>query len=191
MPFSLTDKKALRRYWSEQRERICSPEKDRLICERLLESERIRKADTVLLYASFRSEVSTDMLFEGLSALGIQTAFPLCHKGGIMTFHLVKDSTQLRAGAYGIREPDISLPQPLLTERTVCIVPGLAFTEAGGRLGYGGGFYDRFLTAHPEVYTAAAAYDGQITPELPLEEHDIILRSIYTDERKIICNAKG
>jgi 5-formyltetrahydrofolate cyclo-ligase len=170
---------------------MTSPERDRLICERLFESERVRGADAVLLYASFRSEAGTDMLFEGLAALGIPTAFPLCHKGGIMTFHLVKDSSQLRAGAYGIREPDEALPQPVLTDRTVCIVPGLAFTEAGGRLGYGGGFYDRFLTAHPEVYTAAAAYEGQITPELPLEEHDIILRSIYTDERKIICNAKG
>ncbi|MBO4878421.1 MAG: 5-formyltetrahydrofolate cyclo-ligase [Ruminococcus sp.] len=191
MQSSVTDKKQLRKHFSALRDSITSPEKDRLICERLLESGRIRNADTVLLYAAFRSEVSTDLLFKGLSELGIRAAFPLCHKDGIMTFHLVNDVSELKEGSYGIQEPDMDLPQPVPTERTVCIVPGLAFTEDGGRLGYGGGFYDRFLREHPMIYTAAAAYEGQITPELPLEEHDIRLRSIYTDERKIICNAKG
>ena len=189
MQYSATDKKELRRQFSALRERLASPVSDRLICERLLESELIRNADTVLLYASFRSEVSTDLLSEELRRLGIGMAYPLCHKGGIMTFHLVKDLKDLKEGAYGIQEPDTAFPQPELTGRTVCIVPGLAFTENGGRLGYGGGFYDRFLRDNPQVYTAAAAYEGQITPELPLEDHDIRLRSIYTDERKIICNA--
>lgn len=191
MRYSATDKKELRRHFSEIRDSSASPDKDRLICQRLLDSEQVRAADTVLLYASFRSEVCVDMLSEELDALGIPVAFPLCHKGGVMTFHLVPDISQLRPGAYGIREPDISFPQPEPTERTVCVVPGLAFTEYGGRLGYGGGFYDRFLTSNPQVYTAAAAYESQIAPELPLEKHDIRLRSIYTDERKIICNAKG
>lgn len=188
MQYSINDKKSLRNHFSRLREAVASAEKDAQICTRFLEWDRLRDADTVLLYSAFRSEVRTDDVFRGLADMGIPAAFPLCHKDGIMTFHLVSSLSQLTDGSYGIKEPDSSLPQPVLTDRSICIVPGLAFTAGGGRLGYGGGFYDRFLRENPCVITAAAAYSQQITPDLPLEIHDIRINYIFTDERMITCN---
>ena len=72
--------------------------------------------------------------------------------------------------------------------RTVCIVPGLAFTEKGARLGYGGGFYDRFIAAYPEITTIALAYEAMITDSLPVQEHDMTVELIVTEERTVLCN---
>ena len=107
-----------------------------------------------------------------------------------MTFHIVTEIAQLTAGKYGIMEPDESLPEPVCTDKTVCIVPGLAFTMTGSRLGYGGGFYDRFLEKHQELHTIALSYEALITSELPVQEHDLCVDSIITEERMIICNEK-
>ena len=105
-----------------------------------------------------------------------------------MTFHTVTSLSQLNEGKYGISEPDSALPQPIINEYTVCIVPGLAFTPDGGRLGYGGGFYDRFLADNPGVYTIALAFDAMIVDELPLSAHDLKVDSIVTEERMVLCN---
>lgn len=185
----MNEKTSLRKKFSDIRASVSDKDaKDASITENILSLEEVKNADCVLLYASFRSEIDTWKLFRSLRKLGIDTAFPLCGKNGEMTFHLVYDASQLLAGAYGIPEPDSSLPQPVITERTVCIVPGLAFTAYGGRLGYGGGFYDRFLAANPQIITVSAAYEALITDSLPLMQHDLRVRYIVTEERTVICN---
>lgn len=185
----MNEKASLRKKFSDIRASV--PDKnlrDASVTQNILSLEEIKNADCVLLYASFRSEIDMRMLFHSLRELGIDTAFPLCGKNGEMTFHIVYDDSQLSAGAYGIPEPDPSLPKPVITDRTVCIVPGLAFTETGGRLGYGGGFYDRFLAANPQITTVSAAYEALITDSLPLMQHDLTVRYIVTEERTVICN---
>lgn len=187
----MQDKKELRRYFSELRKAAKSPDKDRLICERVLSRDEVVSTDTVLLFASFGSEPDTWELAEKLIATGKTVAFPKCGKLGVMTFHCVNDISALRAdtsGKYGICEPDSALPCPYITDRTVCIVPGLAFTEKGGRLGYGGGFYDRFLTKYPNICTIAIAYEAAITDSLPLSETDVMINQIVTEERTVLCN---
>ena len=106
-----------------------------------------------------------------------------------MTFHKISELSQLveNPRSYGIREPSGSLPCPEITSDTVCIVPGLAFTENGARLGYGGGFYDRFLKDH-NVHTIALAYEACITDSLPEEQHDLRVGKIVTEERTVLCN---
>lgn len=185
---SVNDKKDLRKHFSDIRKAAKSPAADRSITEAVLADEYVRNADTVLLYASFGSEADTWGIAEKLIGRGTSVAYPLCHKGGIMTFHIVDDTDALSAGQYGIQEPDIALPQPVITSRTVCIVPGLAFTPDGGRLGYGGGFYDRFIAANPEMHTIAVAYERCMTDTLPLMQHDIKVDTIVTEERKVQCN---
>lgn len=185
----MNDKKTLRKQFSDIRASVPDKAaKDASIAQRLLSLEEIKAADCILLYASFRSEIDMWMLFRKLRELGIDTAFPLCGENGSMTFHIVGDGNELSDGAYGIPEPALSLPQPAMTDKTVCIVPGLAFTLNGGRLGYGGGFYDRFLAANPQIITAAAAYEALITDSLPLMQHDLKVKYIVTEERTVICN---
>ena len=167
------DKKELRKYFSSVRKSAKSQEKDTLIAARLLSERKITEADTVLLFASFGSEPDTGKISEVLLSQGKTVAFPKCQSEGNMTFHCI----------------NTSLSQPTVTDKTVCIVPGLAFTESGARLGYGGGFYDRFLASHPYIIKTALAYEAVITDKLPIGEHDIAVNYIVTEERTVLCNA--
>lgn len=182
------DKKELRRHFAEVRKSVKSDLKDNVISAKLLAHEKIRSADVILMYASFRSEVDTWHFAQNVLLKNMKIAYPVCRENNTMTFHIVSGTNQLNDATYGICEPDISLPQPEITDRTVCIVPALAFTENGGRLGYGGGYYDRFLSAYPEMYTIGLAYEACIAESLPLAEHDIKIKSVITEERTIICN---
>lgn len=184
------NKKQLRRYFSDIRKTEKSKEKDRLIAERLLSANEVKNADIVLMYASFGTEADTWQLAEKLLERRSILAYPLCGDNSGMTFHIVSSVKQLSAGKYGIFEPDASQPQPFLTERSVCIVPGLAFTEKGDRLGYGGGYYDRFLAAHKVPCRIALSYDRLVVQELPLMPHDIRTDIIVTEERTVLCNAE-
>ncbi len=181
-------KKEIRKQFSEIRKSAQSKLKSMVIGTKLLADEKICMADTILLYASFKSEVDTWHIAHNLLLKNVQIAYPKCMDNNIMTFHIINKLNQLNNAVYGICEPDISLPEPEITSRTVCIVPALAFTEKGGRLGYGGGYYDRFLSKYPEIYTVGLAYEKCIAETLPLEEHDIKVKSIITEERTIICH---
>lgn len=182
------DKKEIRRKFSEIRKLAKSKMKDAVISAKLLADEKICQADTVLLYASFRTEVDTWHIAKNLLLKNIWIAFPKCGENGIMTFHIVKSLNQLEDSVYGICEPDASLPEPEITNRTVCIVPALAFTEKGDRLGMGGGYYDRFLEQYPDLYTIGIAYEACIADEIPTEKHDFKVRSIVTEERMVLCD---
>ena len=177
------DKKELRKYFSSVRKSAKSQEKDTLIAARLLSERKITEADTVLLFASFGYEPDTWKISEVLLSQGKTVAFPKCQSEGNMTFHCIKSLDELKSGAYGICEPDTSLSQPTVTDKTVCIVPGLAFAESGARLGYGGGFYDRFLKDRNNIFTVAAAFEMQITKEFETDEFDICPDIIVTQER--------
>ncbi|MDO4864405.1 MAG: 5-formyltetrahydrofolate cyclo-ligase [Ruminococcus sp.] len=187
----MQDKKELRRHFSALRKKAKTLLKDMTITKSVLSISELSDADTVLLFASFGSEPNTWELANELMKNGKTVAFPRCKDEGVMTFHVVNDLSLLRdgdVGRYGICEPDGSLPCPDITERTVCIVPGLAFTEDGGRLGYGGGYYDRFLAEYPDICTIALAYEAVITDSLPLSEHDVKINQIVTEERTVLCN---
>lgn len=184
----MDDKKLLRKKFSEIRKNIPDRiKKDTAIRNVLL--GQLENYDTVLLYASFGTEIDTFSIAEKL--FGKYTvAFPVSHKNGIMTFHTVNSTVELRKGMYGIYEPDISLPQPVINDRTLCIMPGLAFTPDGSRLGYGGGYYDRFLAEYPQIQKIALSYEELITDNLPVMQHDLKADYILTPERMILCHAE-
>lgn len=105
----MTDKKQLRKHFTEIRKAEKSRDKDIRIAERLLSHERVMSADTILIYASFGSEIDTWELADKLIQAGKKIAFPRCGKDGAMTFHLVESIEKLRSGStgkYGIYEPD-------------------------------------------------------------------------------------
>lgn len=187
----MQNKKELRRLYSEKRALISSKmQKDKSITERILADERIANSDTVLLYASFGSEISTVSLIKQLLANGKRIALPRCESSGIMTFHIIDSPECLSEGKYGIYEPSGSLESPAITKNTSAVVPGLAFTEKGFRLGYGGGYYDRFLSKFPFVYTVGVVYEELIAESLPSLPHDITVNAIATEERMVLCCAE-
>ncbi len=193
MLYCVTDmdsKKELRKQYSHLRAEIRDKvSKDMDITERLLEEEKIAEADTVLLYASFGSEVDTYLLIDKLIEIGKKVALPKCGTERAMTFHLIGSVADLHEGMYRIPEPDSALPLPVITDKTICIIPGLAFTEEGGRLGYGGGYYDEFIMQNPDIFTIALSYEELITEQLPLMQHDLKVNMIVTEERTVLCNA--
>ncbi|MDE6036165.1 MAG: 5-formyltetrahydrofolate cyclo-ligase [Ruminococcus sp.] len=184
----MEDKKTLRKKFSEIRKNIPQKtEKDILIKNIFLENSV--NADTILIYASFGSEISTFPIVEELIN-SHKIAFPVSHDNGIMTFHVIRTPDQLHKGRYGIPEPDTSLPQPVITDRTICVLPGLAFTLNGYRLGYGGGYYDRFLEKYPQIIKTALAYEELITENLPVTSYDVRADYIVTPERTVLCHAE-
>lgn len=185
----MDNKKELRKEFSHLRAEIRDKvSKDMDITERLLQEEKVLEADNILLYASFGSEVDTYLLIDKLIEMGKNVALPKCGPERTMTFHLIGSVADLHEGMYRIPEPDSALPQPETTENSVCIIPGLAFTEDGGRLGYGGGYYDEFIFANPQLYTIALAYEELIVKQLPLMQHDLKVDLIVTEERTVLCN---
>ncbi|MDE5582195.1 MAG: 5-formyltetrahydrofolate cyclo-ligase [Ruminococcus sp.] len=187
----MDEKKLLRRKFSEIRKNIdgkCG--KDIAIAKRFMDMEILKSADTVLLYASFGSEIDTFPTAYDIIGKNIQIAYPKSFRDGIMTFHIVKSPCELKKGMYGISEPDGRMPTAEITDNTVCILPGLAFMENGGRLGYGGGYYDRFLEKYPHIHKVAFSYEELITDSLPVMQHDARADYIVTPERTVLCNAE-
>ncbi len=183
------NKSELRKHFTHIRKTASCKEADRAITAQLAELSEINNADTVLLFSSIGSEPDTRDFADKLSENGIKTAYPRCGENGEMTFYIVSSLDKLKSGKYGIAEPEENIADiPEITDKTVCIVPGLAFTADGKRLGYGGGYYDRFLAKYPMLYTIGITYEKCIADDLPSMKHDIKIKAIVTEERLVLCN---
>ena len=148
-----TQKKELRARYRALR-RALSPEeraaRDEAICCAATGLVSFRHADVVLLYAPTDGEIDVMPVAAAAMERGKRVAFPRCNtEQHTVKFHIISDLSDLSPGAYGIREPDPRLPvyDPAAKESGVCFIPGLVYDASGYRLGYGGGYYDRFLSA--------------------------------------------
>lgn len=151
---------------------------------RLRTEEKI--PDTVYCYASFGGEVDTFALMDALWQQGFLVALPRV-TGERMDFYLVKDRADLVPGFRSIPEPGMHCERAAC-ENAVVITPGTAFTGNGARMGYGGGFYDRFFSEEPEHLRVAVCYPFQICPELPTEQHDKPMDAVITGEQEMSYN---
>lgn len=187
----MQDKKTIRSICREIRGAVKDAElKSIAAAENILSFNKIISADTVLLYASIGSETKTDLLIKNLLANGKKVALPRCSDNGFMTFYCISSITDLINGKYNIPEPASFCQEAEITHNTVCIVPGLAFTNSGARLGYGGGYYDRFTAANPGIYTIGLTFEELILSELPVLPHDLTVNAIATEERMVLCCAE-
>ncbi|WP_158299346.1 5-formyltetrahydrofolate cyclo-ligase [Paenibacillus antri] len=149
-------------------------------------------------YAAFRSEADAAGLARWCWARGIPVAAPRVDAAAkAMTLHDVAGEQELMPGTYGILEPAPHAPLAALTPGTLTLVPGLAFDARGGRLGYGGGYYDRLLAPHRAaidagaILLAAPAFAAQIVDVVPTEPHDVRVRFLLTEEGIIDCKTGG
>lgn len=145
-------------------------EKSRALGELFLNSELYRKAQTVYFYLPYNQEVRTEgMLLQALKD-GKRVAVPKCY-GEEMRFLYITGLNGIAPGYCGIPEPVADTP--VADDLTALVLmPGLAFDPEGHRIGYGGGFYDKFLALEPEHPTIALCYDFQVFPRLQTEEFD-------------------
>ncbi|MFO7760926.1 MAG: 5-formyltetrahydrofolate cyclo-ligase [Thermodesulfobacteriota bacterium] len=162
-------------------------EKSSLILDRFLTIEELSRASCVMLYVNYRSEVNTRPLIAGLRDKGITVAAPVIDADHyrLIPYIIENASEDLIPGYCGIPEPDAGkLPELDPAELDIVLVPGSVFDPAGGRLGYGGGYYDRFLSREaPHALAVGLAYELQIVTKVPLQDHDIFLDRIVTEER--------
>ena len=134
--------------------------------------------DTVYLYASFGGEADTFQLMDVLWQQNYLVALPRV-AGERMDFYLVRSRKDLVPGFRNIPEPAEHCEKACCPQAVV-ITPGTAFTRAGDRMGYGGGFYDRFFSEEPEHKRVAVCYPFQIFSRLPVEEHDKTMDYVIT-----------
>ncbi len=116
------------------------------ICDILFENDFYKNADIVFCYCSVSSEVSTDRIIIRSLEDKKRVALPKCiDSDGNMIFYYISSLSDLSVGMYGITEPTTDLVADASDNKALCLVPGLAFSLEGYRLGYGKGYYDRFL----------------------------------------------
>ena len=170
------EKAALRKCASAIRGAIPPEEKsalDAAILENFLETEEYKRCSLLFLYAPIRSEIDLWPLFARALTDGKKVAFPRCEgEKGEMHFYAVNSRDELSPGAYGVLEPreDCPLCDGFDDPAALMVLPGLCFDYAGGRLGYGGGYYDRYLARFPGL-TVGMCYERLILP-VPMEEND-------------------
>jgi 5-formyltetrahydrofolate cyclo-ligase len=169
-------KKRLRQTWRAHRDATHNPAIDAAVGRTFLASSFYREARNLFISVSFGSELDTHALIARALADGKCVAVPYCdtqtHR--MLPLWIERFPDDLTPGTMGILEPDPALCAPALPETLdLVIVPGVAFTRRGVRLGYGGGYYDRFLAVLPaHVPTLALAPASQVTDVLPAEPHD-------------------
>jgi 5-formyltetrahydrofolate cyclo-ligase len=133
-------------------------------------------------YLALRDELDLDELHQRWWSLGRVLWLPRVSGPGELTWHPLTDLAHTRIGSYGIREPDpVQVPAAPLPADATVLVPGVAFTRDGHRLGQGQGFYDRVLADH-RGHTLGIAFRCQMVPTLPTEAHDQRVAQVITTE---------
>ena len=168
------DKKALRAQIREKKramseEQICKA--SAVLLEKFVATEAYKNANTIYGYLPYNQEVRTVPILERALMDGKRVAVPKMY-GDEMNFIYITDLSLVEKNSYGIPEPVVD--EPVANDPTALVLmPGLAFDKMGHRIGYGGGFYDKFLSRETQHPTVALCYDFQLLPELETEEFDI------------------
>lgn len=180
------EKQEARKLFSELRKGLKSAEKDEKIARFAL--EEFQNYESFFVYLSFRTEVGTEQIVKTLLEQNKKVCVPRV-VGDQMRSVRLHDTDKLRKGAFGISEPEGEEEETC----QVAFTPLLAVDQAGIRLGYGGGFYDRYFKAHPKILRVGLAYEGQRTDELLREETDVPLNALVTENGVVYfdLNAQG
>ena len=155
---------------------------DQALTEGLLQHPFYQEANTIATYLSFPHEFQTQELIEQALKDGKKVLIPKTYSKGRMDF-VVYDPQQLVKTSFGLLEPQGDLEVVDASQIDLIHVPGLAFTREGYRIGYGGGYYDRYLE-HFTGHTLSTVYPCQIRDFIP-EDHDIPVQEVLIDERNL------
>lgn len=162
--------------------------KSRLIAMKFLITQEFLFAKTVFLYTSFKNEVDTRELIQVANLLGKKVALPVVDKKRHeIFFREFKGFKKMKKDAFGILEPEKSCRKVPARKADLIVVPGIAFDKSGNRIGFGKGYYDRFLKKVKRTPKIALAYDFQIVKKIPATRKDVKVDWIITESRIIKC----
>jgi 5-formyltetrahydrofolate cyclo-ligase len=153
------------------------------IWKRLVELEPFQRAGQALFFVTHGSEVETETMRRLCRELGMGVGAPRCEPASrSMRFHVLPEDESLSSGPYGIAQP---------APDTVVLVPGAVFDRSGNRLGYGSGFYDRWLAGEGRgLVTVALAFHEQVVRRVPVQPWDVPVRWLVTDREVVDCAAE-
>ena len=186
-------KNELRKSARKKRKAITDKEAvDTKIAENLFNLDEYRKAKTLLIYVSLDEEIRTDEIINNALCSGKTVAVPCCKdEKGNMDFYIINSLDSLKIGSFNVREPDIKKCRKLSDySNSIIIVPGMAFDKSGFRLGYGKGYYDRFLSNF-NGFSIGLCYDELIFSQLPVDSFDKSVSLVITQNSLIKCNGGG
>lgn len=176
-------KRAMRAILRERRAQIPPMRRARLsaaIAGRVMELPAFQTCQWVFSYVSVDDEIDTRVLIEMALAARKQVAAPRCENGR-MSFFEIASLAVLRAGFGGIPEPPPGARPAPQTERALCLVPGFSFDACGRRIGYGGGYYDRFLPTFTGMAVGLCFAELFSSHPLPCEPHDACVPLVVTE----------
>jgi len=164
--------------------------KSAAIAQRLLSLPEFAESDNIFLYVSFRSEVQTMELLHELVGRGKNVSVPITYvkERRLDAIRITNPAAELVPGYCDIPEPRPEiLTSNYVDPQTIdlIVLPGSVFDERCGRFGYGGGFYDRFVSANPAAIRIGLAFEAQMVERAPLQDHDELLDMVVTEERVI------
>lgn len=181
------NKTEIRREMLQKRNRLSAIEQkiySEKISERILKSSQYCKCKNLCIYQAFRNEVSCDKIMRQALQDDKAVFVPVTDfRNKTMEFYQITEYTKWKAGAYGIMEPVFDDNTTVLKNAALILMPGLVFDRDKHRIGYGGGYYDKYLAGHIGHTTIALCYHFQIVKEhLPFDKYDVLPDYIATDE---------
>ena len=192
MDTAALEKQRLREERLAAREALSEQERsvlDDRITQKLLATSEYAEATTVLTYVSVSSEVSTRMFIEYALRDGKTVAVPRCLPGHCLDFVAIVSLEQLVAAPFNLLEPAKELPAVTEDQKnnSICIVPALLVDTKGYRLGYGAGFYDRFLSTYPVKKICLAYQQNLSRTMLPHTAFDVAVDVVITESDVLTC----
>ncbi len=181
----INEKKQLRKLYLSIRngtDKKTKAESDKSITARFINSDFISRFDSFLIYVSVDNEVDTYGIIDFLLKRNKSVSVPYCD-GNKMLFCKINSLNDLVIGRFGIptvKKCDFIEENQI--EKSLCVMPALSVDSDGNRLGYGGGFYDRFLNEY-NVETVALCYEKCLSVRIPADKHDIKLKYILTENK--------
>ena len=168
-------------------------ELDTKICNRIISLVSFRYAETVLLYAPVNSEIDISPVAEAALSAGKRVAYPRCiPESAEMKFHFVSSTEELSLGYMNIPEPSESAPEfdrynTADSGKCLCIIPALAFDKRGYRIGYGKGYYDRYLSG-VDLTRAGVIYGELLVDRVPNGRFDLKVDFIVSERGVVLTN---
>ena len=164
-------------------------EADEAICRWVIQSDAYDKAQTIFCYVGTEREIDTMRLIHIMMRDGKSVAVPLCVEKGVMEARRIEGMGDLVSGRYGILAPRLNCQIVRPEELDLVIVPCCTGTPRGERLGYGGGYYDRYL-AKVKCPTMLLCRHQLERADIPLEPHDILMDYLVTERGIVSCRSK-
>ncbi len=179
-------KKQLRSKYRQLRTSMTPQEKrqkDDRIFQQIISSRYFQQAQTIFCFVSTKIEIDTHRLIVYALRHGKQVAVPKClNDKGIMQFFYICSMQDLEIGKFSLLEPNPSICKKVSDyQNSICIVPGFSFDPHGFRLGYGKGYYDRFLSKYPFT-KIGICYNNCVAPKLPHGRYDVPVNYLFTEK---------